>query len=121
MNRIRGVRDINTHGSLSRAGRLPSVARDLHKRQQENALETSEWNVEHHLFQKDAPIRSKPALSPSRATAGDPNLGAKVRMSKIEMVRDLMAEMRQALAEGLEGAAHELEQLKARLAQLEAG
>src|SRR3989338_4383277 len=49
MRRIRGIKDIHTHGSLSREGRLKSVVRDWHSPsvQRNNNDAGSNCNVEH--------------------------------------------------------------------------
>lgn len=120
MMRLKGLRDIKTHGILARAGRLVSVARDLHSLGgKENTPHSndwnSEWNLERHIFKKKKPANA--------ATTGRFNYGLefakKIRLHQIEVIQDVLVELRQAMAEGLPVAQHEFERLKTRLAELQ--
>lgn len=118
---LRGLRDIKTHGSLDREGRLVGVAKNLHRigsRESENGTISDDWSVKQHVYPK-----KKPPISRSKATASlnrELFLDNKVRLYQIEVVRDSLQEMRQALAEGIPVATQEFERLTKRLAELEA-
>lgn len=117
--RVRGMRDIKTHGTLARAGLLISVARDLHRMENRGtAAENSDWNVEQHVFKKDN-RRSSPPLYPPRSGLSFPvDFGKKVREHLLRIIPDVIAELRQAAAEGIPVSIMELERLENRLSQL---
>lgn len=120
--RLRGMRDIKTHGSLAREGRLISVARNLHgagSRESEGGTISDDWSIKQHIYPKkgSAGSRSRVTTSLHRELF----LENKVRMYQIEVVRDFLQEMRQAIAEGIPVATQEFKRLTKRLAELEAG
>ncbi len=55
--RIRRLSDIKTHGTLDRKGLLVGVAKNMHKLGSHNGTEDAEnssnWNVERHIYKKD--------------------------------------------------------------------
>ncbi|MBI2035321.1 MAG: hypothetical protein HYT12_01410 [Candidatus Liptonbacteria bacterium] len=112
--RIMGLRDIKTHSTLAREGRLVGVARNLHRQRNEaDDAQRREWKVERYIFKKPAKRRASNFHR-------ELYLEKKVKLRQIEVARDLLEELHQAIAEGIPVAAHELERLRARLAQLEA-
>ncbi len=120
--RLRGLRDIKTHGSLAREGRLISVARNLHRVgscESEGGTIADGWSIERHIYPK-----KKPASSRSTAVTSlhrELFLENKVRLYQVEVIRDFLREMRQAIAEGIPVAAGELKRLEKRLVELEIG
>lgn len=118
--RLRGLHDIKTHGTLAQKGLLVSVARDLHKfgsqkSEGENIL--GDWSVERHVFKKKRSARtSSPIVVPLRY-----DLKEKIRLYQIEVIRDLLQEMHQAIAEGILVVHGEVERLEKRLIELESG
>ncbi len=113
--RVRGMRDIKTHGTLSRAGNLISVARNLHGGGFHGARTDSEsrsWDgsVERHLY------GGEKAAKRSRPSFGSTPENIKARIA--QTVREFIEEMRGFASEGIPGAAEELRRLEARLARL---
>ena len=114
---IKGFRDIRTHGSLAREGKLFSVAKNLHghgrfREMRSQAESGDEWNV--HVFRRD----KKPAVRFSHFSSFPFSFEElkKIRMHQVEVASDLLRELHQALAEGLPVVASELERVK-RLAE----
>lgn len=117
--RLRGLRDIKTHGSLAREEKLISVARDLHRsgsRKNEGTI-SDDWSVERHIYKKKRPANTATVI-PLRHEL---YLERKVRSHQIEITEDLFAEFQQAIVDGLPVAMHEFERLKTRLAELQTG
>lgn len=117
--RLKGLRDIRTHGTLARQGRLISVARNLDRvrsHEGKGGNISNGWSVELHIYPKQK--LAKPRMMAPASLSHDLFLGNKVRLHQIEVIQDLVQEMLQAIAEGIPGAVHELERLKKRLAQL---
>ena len=119
MRCIKGFRDIKTHGSLAREGKLISVARDWHKyRRSSDGNSTQEsWDgrVENHLYKSGPwPVQTKSLFS-------DFYLGEKIRKYQTEFIQGLLEELRQASAEGISVLTDELEHLEKKLAKLKAG
>lgn len=118
---LKGLRDIKTHGSLAREGRLISVARNLHgmeSRKGEDTNISDDWSVERHIYKKKS-TRSRSASGASLHR--ELFLENKARLYQIEVIQDFLQEMRQAIAEGIPVAMQEFERLTKRLAELEAG
>ena len=114
--RLRGLRDIKTHGTLARNGELISVARDLHQIGRSSMEERwGDWNVTKALFQK--PLGRSGSR---RDMLWDLAREKKVLASQIAAIKSLLEEFNQAIAEGLPVAIQEFERLKARLAELQA-
>ena len=122
MRHIKGHRDIKTHGSLSREGRLVSVARDWHKigrsGSSEGSSENESWNgsVERVVFKKSANARR-----PYNDLFQDPALERRIRATRIAQIQESIAEMEMFASEGMPGVLAELERLKTKLSQLEGG
>lgn len=120
--RLRGLCDIKTHGSLAREGRLISVARNLHKLvscESAGGNISDDWSIERYLCPKKKPASPHPASAASLHR--ELFLENKACLYQIEVIRDLLQEMRQAAAEGIPVARQEFERLTKRLAELEAG
>lgn len=120
MRRIKGLHDIRTHGSLAQEGKLISVARDWHRTGSNRAMDETAsgfWDgkVEQHLYKK-GPTRT----SPLSRTAPLPFLYEKIKIQQIQMIQDLIKEVRQAMTEGIPVAKGEFQRLEARLSQLKA-
>lgn len=115
--RVRGLRDIKTHGTLAREGRLVSVAKNFCRLR--NRIETipdsSGWNVERHIYKKKK-VMNTTTVTPLHR---EPYLERKVRLHQIEIIKDLLVEFQQAIIEGLPVALHELKRLKTRLTELQ--
>ena len=114
---IKRLRDIKTHGTLAREGKLVSVARDWQKRSEGgggegNAAGSNSWNVQQHVFRKDSE-KGKPAKKSFI-------LDGKIKSHQIEELKNSLAELEQAASEGIMVSADELERIKARLAELQA-
>ena len=123
---IKNYRNIKTHGSLAREGKLVSVARDWHKRSEGgggagNAAGSDSWNVQQHVFRKDSG-KGKPVkkISSPVTLFQDPNLDEKIKSRQIEELQNSLAELEQAVSEGISVSADEFKRLKARLAELQA-
>jgi len=123
---IKGLRDIKTHVTLAREGKLVSVARDWHKRSEGgggagNAAGSDSWNVQRHVFRKDSG-KGKPAKKVSSPVTPfqDPNSDEKIKSRKIEELKSSLVELEQAASEGIMVSADELKRLQARLAELQA-
>ena len=119
MRRVRGLRDINTHGTLAREGRLVSVAKDWHRINGRSGCVSSEeksWDgsVDRMVFKRDAEMRR-----PSRDLFRDFALERKIREAQIVRIREFIAEMEMFASEGLPGALVELHRLKAKLSRWE--
>ncbi|MBI2446606.1 MAG: hypothetical protein HYV51_02170 [Parcubacteria group bacterium] len=120
MRRIRGIKDIKTHGTLAREGRLVSVARDWHKIGRSGSTEGSSENqfwdgsVKHMVFKKSAETRR-----PSRGLFQDIALEKKIQAARIAQIQESIAEMEMFASEGMPGGFAELERLKIKLSQLE--
>lgn len=120
---IKGMRDIKTHAALAREGKLVSAARDWHKRSEWDGARgnTEDWNPRVYRMEKKI-RRSRPAKRfPSLISFfQDPNLYEKIKSHQIEELRNFLAELEQAIMEGLSVSAKELERIKTRLAELQA-
>lgn len=119
--RLRGLRDIKTHGSLAREERLISVARNLHRlgsRESEVGTISEDWRIEQHIYPMKKP--SGPRSTTLASLHRELFLENKARLYQIEVIRDFLQEMRQAMAEGIPVAMQEFERLTKRLAELEA-
>lgn len=117
MRRMRGLRDIKTHGTLAREGRLVSVARDLHQiNRKSGSPENGSWDgkVNPILLKRSTRMRK-----PSRDLFQDLALEKNIRATQITIVQELIAEMDGFVKEGLPGALVELNRLKTKLSQLE--
>lgn len=115
---VRGLRDIKTHGTLAREGRLVSVARNLHRLgngTEENTSHSSDWNIERHVYKKKKSANTATAIPLHRELY----LERKVRLYQIAIIKSLLVEFQQATIEGLPVALHELERLKMRLTELQ--
>ncbi|PIY73929.1 MAG: hypothetical protein COY85_04675 [Candidatus Portnoybacteria bacterium CG_4_10_14_0_8_um_filter_40_50] len=116
MRHIRGMRDIKTHGTLAREERLVSVARDWHRSGRSGSSENESWDgsVNRMMFKKNAKTRkSSQDLFQTLA------LERKIRIMRIEQVREFITEMEMFSSEGVPGALAELRRLKTKLSQLE--
>ncbi|MDP3947534.1 MAG: hypothetical protein Q8Q41_02490 [bacterium] len=109
------MRDIKTHGSLAREGKLISVARDLHGGGSHGARTDSEsrsWDgsAERHLYGGEKVAkRSRPSFGATPE---------KIDALRAETIVEFIEEMRSFASEGIPGAAKELCRLEARLARL---
>lgn len=120
--RIKGLRDIKTHGILAREGRLIGVARDLRRtgnRESGSRAISDDWSVERHIYPKKKPVRSRQASATSLHR--ELFLENQVRLYQIEVARDFLQEMRQAMAEGIPVAMREFERLTKKLVELNDG
>lgn len=120
--RPRGLRDIKTHGSLAREGRLVSVARNLHRvrsRENENGTIWDDWSIERHVYPKKK--SGRPCTAAKASLHRELFLENKVRLHQIEVIRDFLQEMHQAMAEGIPVAMQEFERLTKMLAKLGTG
>ena len=115
MRHIKGIKDIATHGSLDRAGRLIGVAKNLRQLRQRSSASESEWNVEYHVFKKNT------ANAPMQSEALERNFRNNILSYQAEYTRDLIEEMCGAVTENIPGAIRELARLQQKLVQLEAG
>ncbi len=107
---IKGMRNIKTHGTLSREGKLLSVAKDLHRvdRKKINDVGIGAWdgNVARNIFDKKS-VKSTKLHS--------------LNMGKLpSFIEDDIREMEVFAAEGLPGAKKELEWLRQRLSRVKA-
>lgn len=109
----RGLKDIKTHGTLAREGRLVSVAKNLH---QTRGGQLDSWNIEQHIYYP----KKKSAGSRPASLHRDLFLENKARRYQIAMTQDFLEEMRQAILEGIPVSVHELERLQKKLAKLQA-
>lgn len=122
VSRIKGLRDIRTHGSLAREGTLTSVARDWHKIRGSASImddaSSGSWDgrVENCIYKKGTARIARPFRT--RLLHHDLHLGERIRKQQIESTQSLLEELRQALAEGIPVASGELRRLEARLAHL---
>ena len=117
MRHIKGLRDINTHGTLAREGRLVSVARDWHRiNGKGESSENASWdgNVDDMVVKKNTKARR-----PSRDLFKDLVSERKARAMRVKQVQELIAEMEMFAGEGVSGALAELQRLKEKLPQLE--
>ena len=111
MNRVRGMHDIATHGTLARQVRLISVARDGFgsARQRSDAggitSKWEDWDVKKHVFQKPH----------------SPSSSARWAEREIEFTRGMLNEFDAALKEGFAVSNEAREQLKTKLARLTRG
>jgi len=117
MRHIKRLRDLKTHGSLAREGRLVSVARDWHRSGRNGRSGSSEnesWDgsVNRMVFKKSAKARK-----PSRDLFQTLALERKIRIMRIEQVRECIVEMEMFSSEGVPGALAELWRLKTKLSQ----
>src|SRR3989344_2760287 len=111
----RGMRDIKTHGTLAREGRLVNVARDLHELGGiEDTPHSSGWDIERHIYKKTKPAKTN--IDSFRCHFFSER---EVRLHQIEIAQSLLAEFRQATAEGLPVALHEIELLETKLTELQ--
>lgn len=117
MGHVRGFRDIKTHGSLAREGRLVSVARDLHGiNRKGRPPEEGSWDGK---VQNVAFKRGEETRRPSRDLFQDLALERNIRATQIAIVQELIAEMEGFMEEGLPGALAEFSRLKTKLSWLE--
>lgn len=120
---LKELRDIKTHSTLARQGRLVSVARNWHRlkgygNEIRSAADLSEWNIERHIFKKSKSV--KRVLLNVSPFLRDLHLeGRKIRLYQIEATQSFLEEFRHAFAEGIPVAIHEFERLKTRLAELQ--
>lgn len=118
MSRIKGMRDIITHGSLDRKGLLIGVAKNMHQGTGSSGRRGAEGDfggdVNRHIFKKPAP--AKRPVPPATRPPLDPNL---IEEYLITTARDLLEEMSQAVAEGWPIAIAEFERLERQLKDLE--
>ncbi len=116
MRHIKGMRDIKTHGTLAREGRLVSVARDWHRIGRSRSSENESWDgrADRMVFKKNTKTRK-----PSRDLFQDLALEREIRTMRIKQVWEFIAEMEMFASEGISGALAELQRLKAKLSQLE--
>ncbi|MBI2042621.1 MAG: hypothetical protein HYT21_02685 [Candidatus Nealsonbacteria bacterium] len=106
MRRVKGMRDIVTHGSLAREGRLISVARDGFCRTASQRSDAggiaSDWDIKRHIFQKPRNFSDF----------------AKLTAREIELTHGMLKEFDEALGEGIPVSSEAHEQLKAKLVRL---
>ncbi len=117
MRQIRGLRNIKTHSTLAREGRLVSVAKDWHRiNRGSGTLENRSWDgsVEPMVFKK-----STKARRPSQDLFRVPELERQIRAALIKQVQEAIVEMETFSREEVPGALAELQRLKAGLSQLE--
>ncbi len=116
LRHIKGFRDIKTHGTLAREGRLVSVARDWHRIKRGGSLENESWNggVERMVFKKSAKMRR-----PSRDLFQTFALEKMIQETQIKQIWESIAEMEIFASEEISGAIAELQRLKTKLYQLE--
>lgn len=113
MRCIKGLRDINTHGSLAREGRLVSVARDLHQIERRSGFSGNEsWDgsVNNMVFKKSPKTQKS-----SRDLFQELTLGRKVREALIQQTQEFISEMEMFAGEEIVGALAELQRLKTKL------
>lgn len=118
MKGIRGLHDINTHGTLSREGRLFSIAKNLHqtvKRAEFSGEESWVGSVKSFVPVKNT---KRQKFSPVLFLL-DPALKTKIRMAQIEQIQEFISEMEEMAREGVKGAVAEIQALKERLARWE--
>lgn len=117
MNRIKGLRDINTHGSLDRKGLLTGVAKNMHRGGSAGHRETESGfggDVSRHIFKKPAPAK-RPVPLAIHLPLPDSN---SITKYLIATTRDLLEELLRARAEGLPVMSAELKRLEERLKDL---
>ena len=116
MRHIKGMRDIKTHGTLAREGRLVSVARDWHRIGRSGSSKNESWDgkADRMVFKKSAKARKA-----SRDLFQDLALEREIRTTRIKQIREFIAEMEMFASEGISGALAELQRLKAKLSQSE--
>ncbi|MBI2068532.1 MAG: hypothetical protein HYT67_00260 [Candidatus Yanofskybacteria bacterium] len=117
---MRGLRDIKTHGTLARKGRLVSVARDWHRINGGNGTsENQSWDgsIEPMVFKKN--VKARRFSRPSQDLFRVPELEGQIRATLIKQVQESIVEMEMFSSEGVPGALAELQRLKAELSQLE--
>lgn len=117
MRHMRGLRDIKTHGTLAKEGRLVSVAKDLHRTNGEGRPpEEGSWDgkINPVALKKDAGTRKSP-----RNLFQDLVLERNIKATQIAISQELIIEMEGFVEEGLPGALIELNRLKTKLSQLE--
>ena len=117
MGNVRGFRDIKTHGTLAREGRLVSVARNLHRMNRKGGSpENTSWDgsVDNMVVKKNAKARR-----PSRDLFQGLALERNIRATQIAVVQELIAEMEGFMEEGIPGAFIEFSRLKTKLSRLE--
>lgn len=117
MRRVRGLRDIKTHGTLAREGRLVSVARDLHRINKKGGFpEEGSWDgtINPMVLKRGTGTRR-----PSRDLFQELVLERNIRATQIATAQELIVEMDGFVEEELPGALDELSRLKTKLSQLE--
>ena len=116
MRHIRGLRDINTHGTLAKEGRLVSVAKDWHRIGKSGTSENESWDgsVDRMVFKKSAEVRR-----PSRDLFQTLAFKKEILATQIKQVQESIAEMEMFADEGVSGALVELQRLRVKLSQLE--
>lgn len=116
---IKRLRDIKTHGSLARQGKLVSVARNLRRsgsHESGGGDVSVNWSVEQHIYKKK-PDRFRSVSAASLCS--ELFFENQVYLYQVQVVRDLIQEMYQAMAEGISVATQELERLTKKLVKLE--
>ncbi|OGN11709.1 MAG: hypothetical protein A3C71_02950 [Candidatus Yanofskybacteria bacterium RIFCSPHIGHO2_02_FULL_43_15c] len=114
---IKGLRDIKTHGSLDREGRLFGVAKYLRQEVKRNEFSEEEfWEGKVKSFERKRGVRGR-RFSPDLFL--DSALKKKIRAGQIEQLQVFIIEMEKFISEGINGAAAELESLKRRLGRWE--
>lgn len=120
---IKGMRDIKTHGTLSREGKLFSVARDLHRinRGKINSVDLGAWDGS---VARNATAFDKNKLTKFRSSLnaiGLPFYQGEIMEKLVSFIEDDIREMKGFMAEGLPGTKEELERLRQRLSRVKMG
>lgn len=113
MRCIKGLRDISTHGTLAREGRLVGVARNLHRIERRSGFSGNEsWDgsVDNMMFKKSVKIR-KPPNDLFQEIVSE----RKIQNAMIQQIQEFIAEMEMFAGEGIAGALAELQRLKTKL------
>ncbi|MEK7200640.1 MAG: hypothetical protein AAB672_00720 [Patescibacteria group bacterium] len=116
MRCIKGLRDINTHGTLAREGRLVGVARDLHRIERRSGFSGNEsWNgsVDNMVFKKSAKTQRLP-----HDLFQELVLKKKIQNALVQQIQESIAEMEMFAGEGVAGALAELQRLGTKLSRL---
>ncbi|MEK7659382.1 MAG: hypothetical protein AAB338_01870 [Patescibacteria group bacterium] len=115
---IKGLRNIKTHGSLAREGRLANVARNMRKigSESKGGNISDGWSIEQHIYPKKKSAR--PHLTSAASLHRDLFLDDKVRLYQIEVIRDSLKEIQEAMAERIPVVAHEVKRLNRQLMKL---
>lgn len=99
---------LRTHGDLARLGLLPSLAKNLH------LLDISKIKVA-------KAIGPTVTVTAEDSEFTDQEMGEKIKERQIAAIQDMLAEFRQAIADGISVSVNELKRLENRLSWLRRG